>query len=569
LKNRPFSLNLVSKALLSIGGLLAVLAAGHAAFNMVSFRAMTADINETRIYDRIRIFAHAVERAVPGAKVQFSAPDRVSRVVIPAMPPDNDTSIVDAAGDQYGASLNKRDITTGEIIRLTSSVFGPDGQRVKGQKIPGNSPIGAGLARGEVVISPIVVGGIPRLGIYAPLALPTGEIIGAISSGIPLSQALALDELAVHKTIIGTILFLVLGAAAIIVSLNVLLRPLAGLSAAIVSLSQDKAIDVSRYVKRRDELGSMAVALGTLGDRLAERRTMQDDILNRAEQDVAKRSAMTSAVESFGGKIGTILSRVQDRSGQVLDATATVRELGRNAAHSAAETSSATRDTADRMGRIAAAAEELNLSISEIRRQTMSASDISEKAAHAATDTSGNVSELIGAADKIGHVVALIRAIAEQTNLLALNATIEAARAGDAGRGFAVVASEVKQLASQTASATEDISGQVAAIQRATTETADAMQGISRTIDELRNATAAISAAVEQQTGATSEIAAGVEDAVHLALQASEAVAEVTSRVGATEDSAISLDQVSTGLKADIIDVQAAVSSFLGEVKAA
>jgi methyl-accepting chemotaxis protein len=117
------------------------------------------------------------------------------------------------------------------------------------------------------------------------------------------------------------------------------------------------------------------------------------------------------------------------------------------------------------------------------------------------------------AAQEIGDVVKLITAIAEQTNLLALNATIEAARAGDAGRGFAVVASEVKELASQTAKATEEIAGQVTAIQAATGNCVAAIGGISDTIREISGITTTIAAAVEEQDSATREIARSVQQA--------------------------------------------------------
>jgi methyl-accepting chemotaxis protein len=123
------------------------------------------------------------------------------------------------------------------------------------------------------------------------------------------------------------------------------------------------------------------------------------------------------------------------------------------------------------------------------------------------------VASLTAAAEKIGEVLRLIGAIASQTNLLALNATIEAARAGDAGRGFAVVASEVKELASQTAKATEEIASQVTAIQSATGDCVVAIGGISDTIREISGIATTIAAAVEEQDSATREIARSVQQA--------------------------------------------------------
>ena len=147
---------------------------------------------------------------------------------------------------------------------------------------------------------------------------------------------------------------------------------------------------------------------------------------------------------------------------------------------------------------VAAATEELASSVAEIGRQVTHSSRVADNAV-----TTEMVRSLASAAEKIGDVLRLIGAIASQTNLLALNATIEAARAGEAGRGFAVVASEVKELASQTAKATEEIAGQVTAIQSATGDCVTAIADISNTIREITGIATTIAAAVEQQGSAT------------------------------------------------------------------
>lgn len=167
-------------------------------------------------------------------------------------------------------------------------------------------------------------------------------------------------------------------------------------------------------------------------------------------------------------------------------------------------------ETSNQANTVAAASEELSSSINEISQQVSRSANISAEAVTEAQRSEQQIQGLAKAADKIGEVVNLINDIAGQTNLLALNATIEAARAGEAGKGFAVVASEVKNLASQTAKATEEISGQISSIQSATRDAVGAITGISNIINELNEIATAISSAVEEQGAATQEVATNI-----------------------------------------------------------
>jgi methyl-accepting chemotaxis protein len=174
---------------------------------------------------------------------------------------------------------------------------------------------------------------------------------------------------------------------------------------------------------------------------------------------------------------------------------------------------SASEETSANVQSVASAAEELQASISEIGRRVSEASSISGQAVGQSKRTSEIVTGLSSSAGRIGDVVNLISTIAAQTNLLALNATIEAARAGEAGRGFAVVASEVKSLATQTSKATEEIGGQIAAVQNATSEAVSAIGDISTTIDTIAEISSTIAAAVEEQSAVTREIASNMQTA--------------------------------------------------------
>jgi methyl-accepting chemotaxis protein len=217
----------------------------------------------------------------------------------------------------------------------------------------------------------------------------------------------------------------------------------------------------------------------------------------------------------------------------------------------------------------AAASSELSESIDEISRRVQESNGVTADAVHQASATDARMAELSAAGDRIGDVVKLITSIAQQTNLLALNATIEAARAGDAGRGFAVVAQEVKNLAGQTANATEEISAHIINMQRATGESVDAIRAIGTTIERISGITSSIAAAVGQQGTATQNIAAGVRAAASGTLDVADNVERVAGQArqtGTTSDqmlsSAQALSEVSVHLKQE-------VETFLESVRAA
>jgi len=218
---------------------------------------------------------------------------------------------------------------------------------------------------------------------------------------------------------------------------------------------------------------------------------------------------------------------------------------------------------------VAAASEEMAASVAEVGRQVQESSKIATEAVEQARQTDIRINELSKAANRIGDVVKLITAIAEQTNLLALNATIEAARAGDAGRGFAVVASEVKQLASQTAKATEEIGTQIGSMQHATADSVAAIKAISTTINRVSEIATVIAAAVEEQGVATQEIARNAQNAAKGTAQVTSNIGDV--RTGAQETGTASA-QVLGSAKALSVEggrLQVEVSKFLQTVRTA
>ena len=217
----------------------------------------------------------------------------------------------------------------------------------------------------------------------------------------------------------------------------------------------------------------------------------------------------------------------------------------------------------------ASAANQLTSTINEISRQVAQSAKISNQAVVDAQRTDTIVRALADGAEKIGHVVGLITTIAGQTNLLALNATIEAARAGDAGKGFAVVASEVKNLAGQTAKATEEIAAHVSQIQSATGEAVDAIRAITGTIEEVSTISTGIAAAIEQQGAATNEIARTVEQMARAAADVRTNIGGVSEAVTETEGSAGTMLHAAGDLSRQTVLLSTEVGSFLAEVRAA
>lgn len=216
--------------------------------------------------------------------------------------------------------------------------------------------------------------------------------------------------------------------------------------------------------------------------------------------------------------------RLSDASGGLAALSSQLGANSRSTVEEAMTVSSASEVVADNVQTVAAAIEQMEASIREIATNAGEANRIAAEGVTIAAQTNEQVARLGVSGQEIGKVLDVITSIAEQTNLLALNATIEAARAGEAGKGFAVVANEVKELAKETANATDVIAQRIATIQADTTEAAASIAGISRTIDEINGIQASIAGAVEEQTATTSEISRSIA-------QASEGVAGITTRI--------------------------------------
>ena len=322
--------------------------------------------------------------------------------------------------------------------------------------------------------------------------------------------------------------------------------------------------------ERADEIGLMARAVEVF--RLNSQRVRQMESEADAQREEAARvraQMMSDLADRFDRGMEGVISGVSGRALQVGESAqmlAHVAERGRGLAESVANRSE--RASAN-VQTVSAATQELSASINEISQQVARSVSISEQARKEATRTSLMVRALSESANKIGTVVQLIQAIASQTNLLALNATIEAARAGDAGKGFAVVASEVKNLATQTAKATEEISGQIAEIQSSTNQSVTAIAEIAETVEKMTEIATAIASSVEEQGAATAEIARNVEEVALGTSAVTSEIMEVRTVAGETDTSAEAGLAAAAALGEQAQSLKQSVQDFLTTVRSA
>ncbi|RMH51585.1 MAG: hypothetical protein D6682_04150 [Zetaproteobacteria bacterium] len=250
--------------------------------------------------------------------------------------------------------------------------------------------------------------------------------------------------------------------------------------------------------------------------------------LNSVADFTRKAQETQKALADFEERIKGVVEEMAQVSGAIERQAGHLAESAENSKNRAASSTEGAQVAANNVGTVAAAAEELTASIALEGEHIVEAGKIVNRAIEQANATRATVGELGKATKEIGDVVELISEIAEQTNLLALNASIEAARAGEAGRGFAVVAGEVKDLANQTAQATDQISRQIKRLQAESDQSTEAIHAIADTIAEVVNITGQITSEADQQQEATQEIAASIANANDSVVQVTENMADVT-----------------------------------------
>ncbi|WP_114861647.1 methyl-accepting chemotaxis protein [Azospirillum brasilense] len=319
---------------------------------------------------------------------------------------------------------------------------------------------------------------------------------------------------------------------------------------------------------RRDEIGAMARAVSVFKENLQRTHELEQESRRaerRAEEE--RESALRAIAQDFDSAFGRVLHTVSHAADQIRNGAHILRDTAEKMKDQALDTSEKAERTSEVVGIVNNVSRTLSASIGEIGGRVTTSSTAIRRAVDHARQSDSAVAALADSSQRIGEIVRLINDIAGQTNLLALNATIEAARAGEAGKGFAVVASEVKVLANQTAKATEDIAGQVGAIQEATGSVVEAIRAIRTTVEEVAHLSEDVSAAVRDQLEQTEEIVGAVGRANDNTHEVTESVSTMAITAAETGKSAIEMIYSAAQLADELRQLEADADRFVSSIK--
>jgi methyl-accepting chemotaxis protein len=368
---------------------------------------------------------------------------------------------------------------------------------------------------------------------------------------------------------IGAVVILILIASALLSLFNIA-RPIRRIGDVLLELSNgNKAVEIP-YAKRGDEVGDAARAAQTFRDQLIRMEQLEAEQKEVERQsNEARKVEMHELASRFETAVGNVLESVTRAASDLEGAASTLTGTAESTQELSGTVARISEEASSNVHSVAAASDELSSSVNEIARQVQESTRIANEAVMQAQQTDSRIGDLLQAANRIGDVVKLITAIAEQTNLLALNATIEAARAGEAGRGFAVVAQEVKALAAQTAKATDEIGGQISAIQNATKDSVGAIQEIGATINRISEIATAVAAAVEEQGAATQEISRNAQQAAEGTTLVASNIADVNRAATETGSASSQVLASAQALAQEGAVLKNEVERFLSTVRAA
>lgn len=384
-------------------------------------------------------------------------------------------------------------------------------------------------------------------------------------------QEIAKAQINTKWTSIGSKIFFFLSMLVILLFAlqRLLTKPLSNMTSAMRRLAKnDLDIEIPAE-NRKDEIGAMSQAVAIFKANAQERLRLEAEASTNMEAQQQRQAQIYNLLCQFRAEVQTCLQTVATSADQLQASATSLNSISTNTSNRAQSANQASGHSAQNVQMVADASSEMTNSIDEIGQQVNHTNELVASVSTEAQATDAKVAGLASAAQQIGQVVDLIRDIAEQTNLLALNATIEAARAGDAGRGFAVVAAEVKDLASQTGKATEEIALRVQTIQSETTDSVEAIRSIAGKMGQINDYTVAISTAVHEQNASTANISHNIQEAAQGTQDIVANISEVASSTEETRNSANAVEEASQTVATVAQDMRRVIDEFLDKVAAA
>jgi len=361
---------------------------------------------------------------------------------------------------------------------------------------------------------------------------------------------------------------LLVGGFVTLVIARSITRPLHTLCDSMERLAAEQDGVVIQHIEDGGEIGLIARSLLMFREKIAAAaayRAEQDE--ERLRSDAEKRALAASMADRIEGSVKQVADSIAATADDLRTAADHLTTVTGQAHTDATGAADVVRHVVGHVEMVAGAADQLGMSVRDISRQVQVSSGATAEAVTEAERADRLMHSLADAAGRIGEVVGLINDIASQTNLLALNATIEAARAGDAGKGFAVVANEVKSLANQTARATQEITGQIGAVQAATDQAVAAIGGINGTIGRINDIVASIAGAIEQQQIATGEITEHVQRTAEGTQRISSSLQTLAASSSQARERSLSVSEACQGLSRQSDRLDTEMRDFLVTVR--
>ena len=453
-----------------------------------------------------------------------------------------------------------------EFKRISTNIIQADGKRAIGTLLARGAVYDAMIA-GKYFVGEADILGKSYFTAYDPIRNNQGEVIGIYFTGLEQSQFLDIVDNTIKEISYISIAIIILITIILAFFFRKQLSVLLKLQENMISISGGDLNTIIEGKERFDEIGDMAEAMQVFKDNSVKAKKLEEEAKKEQEKQIERLKRLEIIIGEFEKSIMSIVETVSSASTELNSTAESMSAISEETAQQATAVAAASEQAASNVQTVAAASEELSASISEISRQVSEESEIAKQAVNEIHSTNEIVGSLAESAQRISEVVELITDIANQTNLLALNATIEAARAGEAGKGFAVVASEVKNLANQTAKATEDISNQISDVQEKTNNAVEAITRIGDVINRIDEISTAIASAVEEQGAATAEISRNVEQASQGTSEVSSNIGGVTQAAGEAGSAANQVLSASKELSEKSAELKNEVASFIEKIR--